>query len=370
MYIYHNSLYLTLLFYSNEAPYLKEWIEYHRMIGFDDFIILNDNSTDDTQCVLDAYASEGIVKRIPEDIPDVVQHNATPKMKQAVDRVFDICTRYLAAQQTEAKTWMLTHDIDEFLYLANNTSLEKAVTTLIAPGGHQSLTVPRLLFGSSNHETYESGLVLERFARRFDIRNCRKRQQQQQHGRRLFNRGNPTSYCSDTPKRRTSFDNHKCMSSVSALAETCVGGNRWNGIPVLCHHPHHHTLQVNENSSAFNVTLFPASQRKKHPSSLRNLRNEMVIMHYMTKSRQEFYQRTCSSVWMNKYFRCPSCTAESYFNLTEEFANNFVDERMVPLAEKLRNVMANNRIGETCDTSFTQHSWDYYQECFKQATQD
>ena len=40
------------------------------MIGFESFLLMNDNSTDDTQCLLDEYASKGIVKRIPDDIDD------------------------------------------------------------------------------------------------------------------------------------------------------------------------------------------------------------------------------------------------------------------------------------------------------------
>jgi hypothetical protein len=97
---------------SNEAPYLREWIEvsqrqsshvgtscqsynerrtklnhslslivllllglvfffvplpkkpqYHRMIGFESFLIMNDASTDDTQCILDYYAKQGVVVR-------------------------------------------------------------------------------------------------------------------------------------------------------------------------------------------------------------------------------------------------------------------------------------------------------------------
>jgi hypothetical protein len=40
----------------DEAPYLAEWIEHHKLIGFDSILLYNDGSTDDTQCILDAYA--------------------------------------------------------------------------------------------------------------------------------------------------------------------------------------------------------------------------------------------------------------------------------------------------------------------------
>ncbi len=32
--------------FRDEAPYLKEWIEFHRLIGVDQFHLVNNNSTD------------------------------------------------------------------------------------------------------------------------------------------------------------------------------------------------------------------------------------------------------------------------------------------------------------------------------------
>jgi len=325
------------------------------MIGFDEFIILNDKSTDDTQCILDAYSREGIVKRVPEDIPDVIRDDATPIMIETVDRVFDICAQHLTSQNT----WMVGHDVDEFVWIRQNASLADTVTSLTAQGSHASIHIPRLLFGSSNHETYEDDLVLKRFTRRFDIDSCHG----QQHGRRLFNRRKPASYCEEERGRRGSIDNHKCLSLVSALAKTCV--NRQQN-PVTCQRPHYHVLRNSPNASHDVLWLPAGAPKRRHPKILRNVNNQIMIMHYMTKSREEFYQRTCSSVWQSKYFQCPTCTVESYFNLTEEYANNFEDKRMIPLAEKLRKVLEASSIGAACNTSFSRQSREYYQECFRQ----
>ena len=111
---------------SNEAPYLKEWIEYHRMIGFESFLLMNDNSTDDTQCLLDEYASRGIVKRIPEDIDDNVY--GRPQVLNTIvsenDRVFDVCAKYLASRPDANRTWMLTHDVDEFVWFNKTIGID------------------------------------------------------------------------------------------------------------------------------------------------------------------------------------------------------------------------------------------------------
>ncbi|ELV04510.1 glycosyltransferase family 92 protein [Brachyspira hampsonii] len=45
----------------NEAPYIKEWIEYHRIIGAERFYIYDNESTDNLKEVLEPYIKEGIV---------------------------------------------------------------------------------------------------------------------------------------------------------------------------------------------------------------------------------------------------------------------------------------------------------------------
>jgi len=52
------------------------------------FFLMNDNSTDDTQCLLDSYAKEGVVIRMPEDMGD-----ARYDLKRNND-VFDACLKY------------------------------------------------------------------------------------------------------------------------------------------------------------------------------------------------------------------------------------------------------------------------------------
>ena len=47
--------------FKNEAPYLKEWIEYNLLVGFDHFYLYNNNSEDDYLSVLQPYIDRGIV---------------------------------------------------------------------------------------------------------------------------------------------------------------------------------------------------------------------------------------------------------------------------------------------------------------------
>lgn len=47
--------------FKNEAPFLKEWIEYHEMIGVEHFYLYNNNSEDKFQEVLQPYIDRGLV---------------------------------------------------------------------------------------------------------------------------------------------------------------------------------------------------------------------------------------------------------------------------------------------------------------------
>src|SRR5579864_7571033 len=51
--------------FKNEAKYLKEWIEFHRLIGVDHFYLCNNNSTDNFKQLLRPYTSKGVITLIP-----------------------------------------------------------------------------------------------------------------------------------------------------------------------------------------------------------------------------------------------------------------------------------------------------------------
>ena len=56
--------YAIVAIVKNEAPYIKEWIEYHKKVGFQKFYIYNNNSTDNIEAVLSEYIKQGIVDLI------------------------------------------------------------------------------------------------------------------------------------------------------------------------------------------------------------------------------------------------------------------------------------------------------------------
>jgi len=372
------------------------------MIGFETFLLMNDNSTDDTQCILDAYAGEGIVIRMPEDT-DSARYNLTKNSD-----VFDACTKYIKDHPIHydpSRTWMMTHDTDEFVWF-NRTdrvaSLGDAMSNLIEESGGfvKSLLVPRLLVGPSGQDNYDSGIVIDRFIRRFNLGSCPNRKvsnhplfsilsarhrnggrqgdfrdESHQYGRgqrrRLFDPYNPVSYCNEN-ERRTSYDLGKSISHVSSIATHCTEVHKTTGQieQKPCTTTHHHTLQDSKRVNKNAFVPQQVSSRRSRAIDKRYLPKELVgrsieIMHYMTKSREEFYERVCASVWGGKYSRCPNCSPETYFNLTRTYADNFEDKRMAPFSAQLRRILELSTVGTSCNTQPMHHPLDYYQECLR-----
>lgn len=46
----------------NEAPYIKEWIEFHKLVGFTKFYFYDNESEDNTVDILKPYIDSGLVE--------------------------------------------------------------------------------------------------------------------------------------------------------------------------------------------------------------------------------------------------------------------------------------------------------------------
>jgi hypothetical protein len=238
------------------------------------------------------------VKRIPQDIDDNVygRPQVLNNIESENDRVFDVCTKYLASQPDANRTWMLTHDVDEFVWFNNHTlgidSFHDAVHKLIESNQGtpiQSLELPRLRFGSSNLQEYStSEFVMDRFQQRYNHENCP-----------TSNNARPSpisrrrSFCVMRPN---SWDHPKSLSLVTELAQVCFEPAMGKRHATNCHGPHRHTLNsmpnVTMEQPSFQVRR-DAKYNKNDKRYLRGIGESMALMHYGTKSRHEFYDRVC-----------------------------------------------------------------------------
>eukprot|EP00559_Dactyliosolen_fragilissimus_P006861 CAMPEP_0184871390 /NCGR_PEP_ID=MMETSP0580-20130426/40693_1 /TAXON_ID=1118495 /ORGANISM="Dactyliosolen fragilissimus" /LENGTH=808 /DNA_ID=CAMNT_0027374045 /DNA_START=296 /DNA_END=2719 /DNA_ORIENTATION=- len=334
----------------NEGAYLSNWIEHHALIGFDSFIIYNDNSSDDTQCVIDAYAESGLVTRIPEDIKE--EHlDGVELSHQGV--VFNVCRKHLLdlEQKTkDAQWWMLTSDPDEFLWInrkeTTHTAKDIFHQLLSERPMTQEIRISMLTYGSSARETYSPGLDMNLFLHRFDP------------GQYLKSIGKVPMQTNPLPVKVFDCPSWggliqpfevlpKAMTMVSAMAESC-GDKREH-----CFTPHCHSLSL---ESYVNNT------EKRFYYSRDTVHDYFIIAHYKVRSREEFYGRTCTSQYSNKYFMPPDkkkssyqgcCSPKGYFDSLNENMYT-LDERMLPFANELATSLTNT--SAHCKTDYQKSS--------------
>ncbi len=132
----------------NEKPYLKEWIEFHKLVGVEKFYIYDNESSDSPLEVLKPYIDEGVVDYIKFSGKGV----QVQMYKEAIKKY---------AWDTK---WMLIIDLDEFAVpIATNTLTEFFEQT---PKGVNQLRIAWKLYGSNGENKKTEGLVIERFKTR------------------------------------------------------------------------------------------------------------------------------------------------------------------------------------------------------------
>jgi hypothetical protein len=133
--------------YRNEAPYLREWVEFHRLVGAERFFLYDNRSTDEHRQVLAPLIEEGVV--VIHDWPVFPGQNAA----------YDHCL----AEHGDQSRWIAFIDIDEFLFSPTGTPVSEVLRDYEAFPG---VGVNRLRFGTSGHRARPSGLVIENYVRR------------------------------------------------------------------------------------------------------------------------------------------------------------------------------------------------------------
>jgi hypothetical protein len=133
--------------YRDEAPYLPEWIEFHRMLGVEQFFLYDNFSVDDHLRALRPYLRGGLV-----------QVQGWPLLGDQQRRAYDHCL----AEHRDAARWIAFIDLDEFLFSpARNPLPELLGDYEQAPG----VCVARREFMMSGHDTRPDGLVIENYVR-------------------------------------------------------------------------------------------------------------------------------------------------------------------------------------------------------------
>ncbi len=148
--INHDKL-LVLTSMKNEAPFILEWIAYHKAIGVTHFLVYTNDCTDNTNEMLDQLASHGLVTRI--DNPWDPGSNKKPQHVALAD----------AMEQPVFKQadWVLTIDVDEFvnIHVGGGTFAE----LFEACNDPNVISFTWKFFGNDGVDAYEDRPIMEQF---------------------------------------------------------------------------------------------------------------------------------------------------------------------------------------------------------------
>jgi hypothetical protein len=131
--------------YRDEASYLREWIEFHRLVGVERFFLYDNDSSDDHLEVLAPYVRNGSVVLHDSPVPTAPQRPA-----------YNDC---LMRHRGDSR-WIAFIDIDEFLFSPTYRPLPELLADFEEFPG---VVVNRLDFGTSGHRTRPAGLVIENY---------------------------------------------------------------------------------------------------------------------------------------------------------------------------------------------------------------
>jgi hypothetical protein len=145
--------------YRDDADYLGEWIEFHRLAGFERFILYDNGSTDHHLDVLAPYLEQGVATRHEWRLP-FLGHRGRPK---AMFLAFEHCV----GVHRDAARWIAFLDMDEFLFSPTGAPLPELVREYEEFPG---VVVSRAEFGPSGHMTKPAGLVIESYVERQPLR--------------------------------------------------------------------------------------------------------------------------------------------------------------------------------------------------------
>jgi Glycosyltransferase family 92 len=132
----------------NEGAYIREWVEFHLLVGVEKFYIYDNGCEDNTLEVLQPYVDEGVMEVIPwqrfldESNPQYLAYGH--------------CVRYVR----ERSFWLACIDLDEFLFSPKEDDVKEVLRTLEkAP----AVAAFWRNYGFNGHQTRPDGLVIANY---------------------------------------------------------------------------------------------------------------------------------------------------------------------------------------------------------------
>ncbi len=116
--------------FQNEASRLKEWIEYHRIVGVEHFYLYNDRSTDNWQDIIAPYVKEGLIEIFNWPVPPQDSYYSSYCTTQ-VNIYKDALTR-----AENVSEWLALIDLDEFILpMKESSTIQECLNKFFADAG-------------------------------------------------------------------------------------------------------------------------------------------------------------------------------------------------------------------------------------------
>jgi hypothetical protein len=146
--------------FRDEAKYLKEWIEFHLLVGVDEFHLVNNNSSDNYLDILDKYIKLGIVKLY--DINVETKNNVKSfSNEQILVRHWVNKLNEIVLNSTD--DWMIHVSTDEFLFPTENENIKDVLKNFDNNVGE--ISVNWTLFGNSKIILSDNDLLIEKLTK-------------------------------------------------------------------------------------------------------------------------------------------------------------------------------------------------------------
>ena len=135
----------------NEAPFILEWIAYHRHIGVTDFLIYSNDCDDGTDLMLDRLAALGLVTH---------ERNHSGGKKPVQWRALTKAARHPV---TAAADWIYVADVDEFLNIHAGDG--RIADLLAACPTADGFAIPWRMFGNNGVDGFVDAPVRHQFTK-------------------------------------------------------------------------------------------------------------------------------------------------------------------------------------------------------------
>jgi hypothetical protein len=149
--------------FRDESKYLKEWIEFHLLVGVDKFYLVNNNSIDNFNEVLSPYILSGVVELF--NITTETTKN-TPGFSNESILVKEWVRKMNEIIMSSNDDWVIHVSTDEFLFPTEKNNIKDVLINYDDNVGE--ISVNWTLFGNNNVYLSENDLLIEKLTKSSD----------------------------------------------------------------------------------------------------------------------------------------------------------------------------------------------------------